>query len=86
METLSNIAMGKQAFVQSLCAEEAMQRRLLDLGLTKGAKIICLYESPFYGEPQTKKGKTSQRHVNSDYTQQQCPRFAVMTSRGLPLE
>ena len=27
-----------------------------------------------------------ERHVNSDYTQQQCPRFAVMTSRGLPLE
>ena len=32
-----------------------------------------LYESPFYGESQTKKEKTSQRHVISDYTQQQSP-------------
>jgi hypothetical protein len=40
-----------------------------------------LYESPFYGESQTKKEKTSQRHVISDYTQQQSPRFVVMTSR-----
>lgn len=50
------------------------------------SEILAFMKAPFYGEPQAKKGKTSQRHVNSDYTQQQCPRFVVMTSRGLPLE
>ena len=42
--------------------------------------------APLYGEPQTKKEETVQRHVISDYTQQQSPRFVVMTSRGLPFE
>ena len=42
----------------------------------------CLYANPLYGEPQTQEEETAQRHVISDCTQQQSPRFVVMTSRG----
>ena len=41
----------------------------------------CLYANPLYGEPQTQEEETAQRHVISDCTQQQSPRFVVMTNR-----
>ena len=39
------------------------------------SEILAFIANPLYGEPQTKKEEISQRHVISDYTQQQSPRF-----------
>ena len=47
---LSHIPVGSSAQVQKLHAKGSIRRRLLDMGLTKGATVSCLYQSPF-GDP-----------------------------------
>ncbi len=44
------VPIGTYVRVRKLHAKGSIRRRLLDMGLTKGAKIICLYQSPF-GDP-----------------------------------
>ena len=41
---------GASARVHERRGSEGMRRRLLDLGLTKGARVECLYASP-WGDP-----------------------------------
>lgn len=43
--TLANLAIGQAATVESLHANEAIARRLLDLGLIRGTRVCCLYRS-----------------------------------------
>ncbi len=45
--TLDTIATGGAAVVEALSAEGETRRRLLDLGFTPGASLICLFSSPF---------------------------------------
>lgn len=47
---LSDIKPGQKARVTSLCAEGAIRRRLLDIGLIEGTEIECLGKSPS-GDP-----------------------------------
>lgn len=48
--SLSQLKVGQAAVINSVCAGGSMQRRLLDMGFTKGAVVKCLYKSP-YGDP-----------------------------------
>ena len=41
---------GETVRVRKLCSEIGIRRRLLDMGLTEGASVTCLYRSPF-GDP-----------------------------------
>ena len=44
--TLHQAPIGASTFVdQLLTPDKAMRRRLLDMGLTQGAKVLCLFES-----------------------------------------
>ncbi len=43
---LYNLPVGKTAQISALHADENIRRRLLDIGLTQGAKATCLYQSP----------------------------------------
>ena len=47
---LSELKIGKSAFIRKIDTEESMHRRLLDLGMTSGVKITCLLSAPF-GDP-----------------------------------
>ena len=49
-QTLFHIPNGATASVRTLHAKGSIRRRLLDMGLTEGAKATCLYESPA-GDP-----------------------------------
>lgn len=44
--TLLSVPVGSSATIESLCASGLNRRRLLDLGLTPGSNITCLYEAP----------------------------------------
>ena len=80
-------AASEQAYPATLpCIGDASFPYRLSQDVVSGIGNPCLYANPLYGEPQTKKEETAQRHVISDYKQQQSPRFVVMTSRGLPFE
>lgn len=48
--TLLNIPIGSVARVQNLLAEGSLRRRLLDIGLTPGSRVTCLFASPA-GDP-----------------------------------
>ena len=48
--TLLSVPVGSGASVVALNVDGAMRRRLLDLGLTPGANVCCLYSAPF-GSP-----------------------------------
>ncbi|MFQ5746796.1 MAG: FeoA domain-containing protein [Gemmatimonadota bacterium] len=48
--TLAELAPGEDAVVRSLESRGLERRRLMDLGVTEGAKVECLYRSSF-GEP-----------------------------------
>ncbi len=48
--TLNDIAIGESAVVQKLLMHGAMRRRLLDIGLTEGARVECIGRSPS-GDP-----------------------------------
>lgn len=50
MKTLNTINIGKSAVIQSVLTEEAMRRRLLDIGMTEGTTIECVGRSPC-GDP-----------------------------------
>jgi len=41
---------GETAHIHALYSENAIRRRLLDLGMTEGAPVTCLYRSPA-GDP-----------------------------------
>lgn len=45
--TLDEIPAGGVAVVEALSAEGEKRRRLLDLGFTPGARLTCLFASPF---------------------------------------
>lgn len=45
-KNLMSVAVGNNAVINSLSASGALRRRLLDLGLTPGSHITCLYEAP----------------------------------------
>ncbi len=48
--TLTHIPIGATAFVVALYADGNIRRRLLDIGLTEGAAVTCLYAGPA-GDP-----------------------------------
>ena len=70
---------------QEVCLMLQISKRTLQRYRASGT-LPFLYANPLYGEPQTQEEETAQRYVISDCTQQQSPRFVVMTSRGLPFE
>ena len=47
---LHNIPIGSTVYIRKLHTDSNLYRRLLDIGLTKGTKVTCLYESPS-GDP-----------------------------------
>lgn len=47
---LSQLQEGQEARVERLCAAGPMRRRLQDIGLTGGARVVCLQKSPA-GDP-----------------------------------
>ncbi len=47
---LHNIPVGSTAYIKKLHTDTGLRRRLLDIGLTQGAKVTCLYTSPS-GDP-----------------------------------
>ena len=47
---LSSLEEGQEALVGTLCAAGSIRRRLRDLGLTDGARVVCLQKSPC-GDP-----------------------------------
>lgn len=47
---LSTIPVGVLFKVKTLSATGALRRRLLDMGLTPGCPVTCIYENPF-GDP-----------------------------------
>ena len=46
MRALNELAMGDVARVGRIKNTGGMKRRLMDLGLTKGAKVSCLFSAP----------------------------------------
>ncbi len=48
--SLFDLDIGQSATVQGIHADGPIRRRLLDLGLTDGAKATCLYAAPS-GDP-----------------------------------
>ncbi len=47
---LSELQVGKEAFVKSIFADEDMKRRFYDIGLIKNTKVRCVGKSPL-GDP-----------------------------------
>lgn len=43
---LVDLPMGKNAFIKEITTDESMQRRLWDLGFTKGTKVTAIQKSP----------------------------------------
>lgn len=50
MKTLADILPGQDACVLRVDTDEAMRRRLFDIGLIEGTVISCIGKSPF-GDP-----------------------------------
>ena len=48
--SLSALRVGPSAYVAEIQADEAMRRRLLDLGLIRGTRVTCTAKSPA-GDP-----------------------------------
>ena len=48
--SLSALRVGQSAYVAEIQADEAMRRRLLDLGLIRGTRVTCPAKSPA-GDP-----------------------------------
>ena len=44
--SLSALRVGQSAYVAEIQADEAMRRRLLDLGLIRGTRVTCTAKSP----------------------------------------
>ncbi len=47
---LKELPIGESAFVQKITTDESMQRRLWDLGFTRGSKVTAVQKSP-KGDP-----------------------------------
>ncbi len=47
---LSDLELGQTACVSRICAEGAIKRRLLDIGLINGTSVKCICQSPT-GDP-----------------------------------
>jgi len=47
---LSQLRPGRRAFVSDIESDDAMRRRLQDLGLIKGTEVVCVQKSPL-GDP-----------------------------------
>ncbi len=43
---LYTLPIGNTAHIKSLHMQGSMRRRLLDMGLTKGTRVTCLFQSP----------------------------------------
>lgn len=50
MRTLSDLPLGKRARIGRVCLEDAMGRRLSELGFLPGSEVACLLVSPL-GDP-----------------------------------
>ena len=50
MKTLDQVRVGETATVVKLHGEGALRRRLMDMGLIEGTRVICLHRSPA-GDP-----------------------------------
>lgn len=48
--TLSSLAEGTTATVRAMNSSDSMRRRLMDMGLIEGTRVICLHRSPA-GDP-----------------------------------
>ena len=48
--TLSSLAEGTTATVRAMSSSGSMRRRLMDMGLIEGTRVICLHRSPA-GDP-----------------------------------
>lgn len=48
--TLNDLAIGESVVIKKLLVHGAMRRRLLDIGLTEGARVECVGRSPA-GDP-----------------------------------
>ena len=44
--TLSSLAEGTTATVRAMNSSGSMRRRLMDMGLIEGTRVICLHRSP----------------------------------------
>ena len=56
---LSALSVGEGGTVSALCCEGKIRRRLLDIGLVRGTRVICIGKSPL-GDPKAYliRGKT----------------------------
>lgn len=45
-DTLLSVRIGDTARVRSLAVPETIKKRFLDLGMTPGTPVTCLYEAP----------------------------------------
>lgn len=50
MRTLSLLTPGEYGIVKGISEESKLRRRLLDLGLVPGTKVLCVIKSPL-GDP-----------------------------------
>jgi len=50
MRTLSSLTPGEYGIVESIAQESKIRRRLFDLGLIPGTKVLCVIKSPL-GDP-----------------------------------
>ena len=47
LDTLNNLNINESAYIIENCVKTSNKQNITNLGLTKGAKIKCLYKSPF---------------------------------------
>ncbi len=50
MRTLSSLTPGECGIVESIAHKSKIKRRLLDLGIIPGTKVLCVLKSPL-GDP-----------------------------------
>lgn len=50
LESLADIDPGQSAIVRSICSEDGMKRRFMDIGLIEGTCVECVGRSPL-GDP-----------------------------------
>ena len=50
MKTLKDVAVGENAIVKRLSGEGALQRRIMDMGVTKGVEVFVRKVAPL-GDP-----------------------------------
>lgn len=50
MKTLKDVAVGDKAIVKRLSGEDALKRRIMDMGVTKGVEVLVRRVAPL-GDP-----------------------------------